>query len=288
MIHELKTCSVCGASDLKRISTEEHDGQLFGIYKCSSCDAELSAYDKYLKALKKAQQAEAKKAEDTVTETLTPPEEEPMNRTAVVNLASKVYKKAINSTLALTAQLEDFATVGTGTIVSPNGYFITNAHVVAEFEETQKAIVDYSEEVYGKNDRDYRFVADLAYVNPKYDLALLKTEPDAANKPVEFCYDDAFPGEDVYVIGNSKGEGLCILEGIVSDVHRSVGGKDYIMISAPVTRGNSGGPVFNSEGKMIGVVKGGHSDVNSMNFVIPIKTIIEFLQEAKDKENCEF
>ena len=155
-------------------------------------------------------------------------------------------------------------------------------------EETQKAIVDYSEEVYGKNDRDYRFVADLAYVNPKYDLALLKTEPDAANKPVEFCYDDAFPGEDVYVIGNSKGEGLCILEGIVSDVHRSVGGKDYIMISAPVTRGNSGGPVFNSEGKLIGVVKGGHSDVNSMNFVIPIKTIIEFLQEAKDKEDCDF
>ena len=68
----------------------------------------------------------------------------------------------------------------------------------------------------------------------------------------------------------------------------SVGGKEYIMITAPVTRGNSGGPVFNSEGKLIGVVKGGHSDVNSMNFVIPIKTIIEFLQEAKDKEDCDF
>ena len=287
MFNELKTCSVCGASELKRISTEEHDGQVFAVYKCSSCDAQLSSYDKYLKAQKKAQ-AEAKKAEDAVTETVVPPAEETANRTAAVNLASKVYKKAINSTLALAAQLEDFATVGTGTIVSPNGYFITNAHVVAEFEDSQKAIVDYSEEVYGKNDRDYRFVAELAYVNAKYDLALLKTEPDAANKPVEFCYEDAFPGEDVYVIGNSKGEGLCILEGIVSDVHRSVGGKEYIMITAPVTRGNSGGPVFNSEGKLIGVVKGGHSDVNSMNFVIPIKTIIEFLQEAKDKEDCDF
>ena len=286
-MYELKTCSVCGASELKRISTEEHDGQVFAVYKCSSCDAQLSSYDKYLKAQRKTQ-AEAKKAEDAVTETVVPPAEETANRTAVVNLASKVYKKAINSTLALAAQLEDFATVGTGTIVSPNGYFITNAHVVAEFEDSQKAIVDYSEEVYGKNDRDYRFVAELTYVNAKYDLALLKTEPDAANKPVEFCYEDAFPGEDVYVIGNSKGEGLCILEGIVSDVHRSVGGKEYIMITAPVTRGNSGGPVFNSEGKLIGVVKGGHSDVNSMNFVIPIKTIIDFLQEAKDKEDCDF
>lgn len=192
-MYELKTCSVCGASEIKRINTQEHDGQMFGIYKCSSCDAELSAYDKYLKSLRKAQ-AEAKKEEDTVKKTLTPHEEEPANRTAVVNLASKVYKKAINSTLALAAQLEDFATEGTGTIVSANGYFITNAHVVAEFEDTQKAIVDYSEEVYGKNDRDYRFVAELAYVNPKYDLALLKTEPDATIKPVEFCYEDAFPG----------------------------------------------------------------------------------------------
>ena len=288
MNYEITTCSICGAGNLKKIGIEEKDGQVFPKYKCPSCDTELSAYDKYLKELKKAQKAENTKVQDTVKETVTPPEEEPSNRTAVINLASKVYKKAINSTLALAAQLEDFATEGTGTIVSPNGYFITNAHVVAEFEDTQKAIVDYSEEVYGKNDRDYRFVAELAYVNPKYDLALLKTEPDATIKPVEFCYEDAFPGEDVYVIGNSKGEGLCILEGIVSDVHRSVGGKDYIMITAPVTRGNSGGPVFNSEGKLIGVVKGGHSDVNSMNFVIPIKTIIEFLQEAKDKEDCNF
>ena len=287
MVYDISTCPTCGASTLKVVENIEKEGQSFPIYKCLACDASISTYDKYLKAQKKTQ-AEAKKAEDAVTETVVPPAEETANRTAVVNLASKVYKKAINSTLALAAQLEDFATVGTGTIVSPNGYFITNAHVVAEFEDSQKAIVDYSEEVYGKNDRDYRFVAELAYVNAKYDLALLKTEPDAANKPVEFCYEDAFPGEDIYVIGNSKGEGLCILEGIVSDVHRSVGGKEYIMITAPVTRGNSGGPVFNSEGKLIGVVKGGHSDVNSMNFVIPIKTIIEFLQEAKDKEDCDF
>ena len=146
MNYEITTCPVCGASNLKKIGTEEKDGQIFPKYKCTSCDAEISTYDKYLKALKKAQQAEAKKAEETVKETLTPPEEEPANRTAVVNIASKVYKKAINSTLALAAQLEDFATEGTGTIVSANGYFITNAHVVAEFEDTQKDIVDYSEE----------------------------------------------------------------------------------------------------------------------------------------------
>ena len=61
-MYELKTCSVCGATGLKRISTEQHDGQAFGVYKCPSCDAELSAYDKYLKDLKKAQAAKADKA----------------------------------------------------------------------------------------------------------------------------------------------------------------------------------------------------------------------------------
>ena len=283
MVHEIKSCPVCGASELKRMSMEEHDGQVFGVYKCSSCDAELSAYDKYLKSLKKAQ-AEVKKEEDTVKETLIPPEEEPANRTVLINVASKVYKKAINSTIELAVKFGDFAAAGTGTVVSSDGYFITNAHVVARFEETQKRITDYSEEVYGKNDSEYRFTAELVCIDPKCDLALLKTEPDATIKPVEFSREDAFPGEDVYAIGNSKGEGLCILEGIVSDVHRTIDGEDYIMISAPVTHGNSGGPVFNSQGELIGIVRCGHNDVSSMNFVIPTKRILDFLQEAKERE----
>jgi len=177
---------------------------------------------------------------------------------------------------------------GTGTVVSENGYFITNAHVVAELEKNRRAVVNFCDNVFGQTDKNYRFVADLIYIDPSCDLALLKTDPDSSWKPVEFCYTEAFPGEDVYAIGNSKGEGLCIVEGIVSDIHRSIGGRDHIMISAPVTQGNSGGPVFNSEGKFIGIVKGGHTDVSAMNYVIPVKTIIDFLQEAKDKEDCDF
>ena len=60
------------------------------------------------------------------------------------------------------------------------------------------------------------------------------------------------------------------------------------MISAPVTHGNSGGPVFDVEGKLVGIVQSGRTDVSAMNYVIPIKTIIDFLQEAKDKEEIEF
>ena len=66
------------------------------------------------------------------------------------------------------------------------------------------------------------------------------------------------------------------------------GAIDAVMISAPVTHGNSGGPVFDAEGKLIGIVQSGRNDVSAMNYVIPIKTILDFLQEAKDKEDCDF
>ena len=289
MSYELKTCSVCGATNLKRISTEQHDGQVFGIYKCPSCDAELSAYDKYLKDVKKAMAA-MPKVEEKVKEEIKPAPEVPrQNRTAIVNIAADVYNKAIGSTLALIAKMDDGIMSGTGTMISEKGYFITNAHVVTELAKNHKTILNFSEEVYGQSgEHNYRFVADLIYANPAVDLALLKTEPNKELVPVTFATQDAFPGEAVYAIGNSKGEGLCIVEGIVSDVHRRIGAIDAIMISAPVTHGNSGGPVFDAEGKLIGIVQSGRTDVSAMNYVIPIKTINDFLQEAKDKEDCDF
>lgn len=289
MNYEMTTCPICGAGNLKKIGMEEKDGQVFPKYKCPSCDAELSTYDKYLKALKKAAAATPKVEEKSKTEIKSAPEVQPQNRTAIVNIAADVYNKAISSTLALIAKMEDGAMSGTGTMVSEKGYFITNAHVVTELAKNHKTILNFSEEVYGQSgEHNYRFVADLIYANPAIDLALLKTEPNKELVPVTFATQDAFPGEAVYAIGNSKGEGLCIVEGIVSDVHRRIGGIDAIMISAPVTHGNSGGPVFDAEGKLIGIVQSGRTDVSAMNYVIPIKTIIDFLQEAKDKEDCDF
>lgn len=289
MSYEITTCPICGAGNLKQTGVEEKDGQIFPKYKCPSCDAELSSYDKYQKALKKAQMQSAveSKEEKSVKEEV--PVSEPTQRTAYVNVAADVYKKAIKSTIALAATIDEGSKVGTGTLVSKNGYFITNAHVVTEISDNHKNIVDLCDDVYGAGgEHNFRFNADFVYANPELDLALLKTEPDESLVPAIFKTEEVCHGEAVYAIGNSKGEGLCIVEGIVSDVHRSIGGKDYIMVTAPVTHGNSGGPVFNAEGKLIGVVKGGRSDSSAMNYVIPIKTIIEFLQEAKDMEDCDF
>lgn len=282
MTYELKNCPVCGASELKKTGVEEKDGQLFGVYKCPCCDAVLSAYDKYVKEVK----AEKNKTSDVSKGAAST--NSPLGRKTIVNVAADVYKKSINTTLALAAKIDDFTMVGTGTIVSDNGFFVTNAHVVMQLSDNRKTIVNLSDEVYGESGEDnYRFTADVVYVNPLFDLALLKTEPDDALIPADMSDEDVMIGESVYAIGNSKGEGLCIVEGIVSDIYRKVGGKDYILITAPVSQGNSGGPVFNAEGKLIGIVKGGRSDVSSMNYVIPIKTLKAFLQEAQEKEDIK-
>ncbi len=286
-MYDLKICSVCGATELKQIGVEEKDGQAFGVYKCPSCDTQLSAYEKFLKAVKKETYT-AQKAEEIVEETLTPPSKETPRR-VVVNVAADVYKKAIGSTIELVAQMDDLGMSGTGTVIADSGYFITNAHVVMELDQKHKNVINMCEVIYGQSgENNYRFTADLIYANPALDLALLKTEPSASLVPVTFAKQDAFIGESVYAIGNSKGEGLCIVEGIVSDVHRKIRNIDAIMISAPVTNGNSGGPVFNADGEFIGIVQSGRKDVSAMNYVIPAKTIINFLQEAKDKEDCDF
>ena len=287
-MYELKTCSVCGATEIKRINTEQHDGLVFGIYKCSSCDAEISAYQKFLKEAKKAEK-EASIKEETAAESLAVPAEEHVSRRVVVSVAADVYRKAIGSTIELAAKMDDLTLSGTGTVISKNGYFITNAHVIMELDKDRKDVISMSEEVYGQGgENNYRFTADLIYADTAADIALLKTDPCDSLTPVTFAKQDAFIGESVYAIGNSKGEGLCIVEGIVSDVHRKIGNNDVIMISAPVTNGNSGGPVFNADGELIGIVQSGRKGVSAMNYVIPTKTILDFLNKAKEKEDCDF
>ena len=85
------------------------------------------------------------------------------------------------------------------------------------------------------------------------------------------------------VAGASKGEGLGIVDGIVSDTCREIGGRKLMMISAPVTTGYSGGPVLSADGEFIGMVTGGRDGETAMNYAIPSVTIRKFLASAEKK-----
>lgn len=134
---------------------------------------------------------------------------------------------------------------GSGFIVSPNGLIITNEHVLRSGSRIEVELLN------GK-----RYLAKALHKDSKNDLALLKIE--ATNlQPVLLGDSDAVElGEWVVGIGNPYGIGQSLMIGIVSAQKRTIPGAGYpplIQIDAAMNLGNSGGPLFNLDGKVIGI-----------------------------------
>lgn len=135
---------------------------------------------------------------------------------------------------------------GSGFIVSADGFVVTNNHVVGKAEEI-KVILDDGTEL----------DATLKGTDPKTDLALLKVDTDKALPYVEFgSSENTRAGDWVVAIGNPFGLGGTVTTGIVSARGRDINAgpyDDFLQIDAPINKGNSGGPLFSLEGKVVGV-----------------------------------
>ena len=109
------------------------------------------------------------------------------------------------------------------------------------------------------------------------------------NKRVDYSvklgyYEPVRTGEKVVTIGNSKGEGMAITEGLVSDKERKVCKKSKILISVPINNGNSGSPLFNVKGLVVAVIASGKKDAVVMNYAIPIRDAINFIKNIERTE----
>ena len=136
--------------------------------------------------------------------------------------------------------------LGSGFIISPDGYVVTNNHVVDKASEISVNLQDHR-----------KFEAKLIGVDPKTDLALLKIKSDEPLPYVTFGdSDQSLPGDWVVAIGNPFGLGGSVTVGVVSargrDLH-SGPYDDFIQIDAPINKGNSGGPTFNLNGEVVGI-----------------------------------
>ncbi|KAA2311478.1 DegQ family serine endoprotease [Pseudooceanicola sediminis] len=135
--------------------------------------------------------------------------------------------------------------LGSGFVISEDGYIVTNNHVIENADEIQ--IEFFEGEVMD---------AKLIGTDPNTDIALLKVETD---KPLPFVTfgnsDSARVGQWVVAMGNPLGQGFSVSAGIVSARNRALSGTydDYIQTDAAINRGNSGGPLFNMDGEVIGV-----------------------------------
>lgn len=173
--------------------------------------------------------------------------------------------------------------VGSGFIVSPDGYVVTNNHVVDGADEVTVSLNDGG-----------RYRAIVKGRDAKSDLALLKIEADKALPYVEFG-DSAGTrvGDWVLAVGNPFGLGGTVTAGIVSARGRDIRDgivDDYLQVDAPINRGNSGGPLFDGSGRVIGVNTAIYSPSGGsvgIGFAIPAETAKLVVAQLRDQGRIE-
>lgn len=149
-----------------------------------------------------------------------------------------------------TGEVQMFVGLGSGTIIHPDGYIITNRHVVMMPDNTVAKLAYVT-----LSDRR-EFKARVLAVDDKADIAIVKVEE--RNLPfARFADSDkARVGDPVYAIGNPLGVGMSVSSGIVSALGRSGLGlnyEDFIQTDAAINHGNSGGPLVDFEGRILGM-----------------------------------
>ncbi len=155
--------------------------------------------------------------------------------------------------------------LGSGVIISPEGYVLTNQHVVAQASSITVRLADQQE-----------YAANLVGADPKSDLAVIRIENAGSLPYIQMGRsDDLMIGETVLAIGNPFGLSHTVTTGVVSAVNRTVqtGGRtyhDFIQTDASINPGNSGGPLLNIRGELIGINTAIYQQAEGIGFAIPI------------------
>ena len=175
-------------------------------------------------------------------------------------------------------RMREARSLGSGFIISPDGYVVTNNHVIDGADEIEVFLTD-----------GQRLAAELVGRDDKTDLAVLKVDAGTDLPFVEFGdSDSAVVGDWVMAIGNPFGLGGSVTLGIVSARNRDIQSGPYdqfIQTDASINQGNSGGPLFDMNGKVVGIntaiiARGGSS--LGIGFAVPVnlaRPVIEQLSE---------
>ncbi|MBB3228461.1 serine protease Do [Luteibacter sp. Sphag1AF] len=170
--------------------------------------------------------------------------------------------------------------LGSGFIISSDGYVLTNNHVVDNAEEVQVRLQDRR-----------TLTAKVVGTDPQYDIALLKVDGGALPAVSIGDSRQLKAGQWVLAIGSPFGFDYTVTQGIVSAVGRNLGSGDqpytsFIQTDVPINRGNSGGPLFNLQGQVVGVNSQIYSSTGGYQgvaFSIPIDVAMNVVQQIKEK-----
>jgi serine protease Do len=167
--------------------------------------------------------------------------------------------------------------LGSGFFISPDGYAVTNNHVVDHAKSVQVATDD------GK-----KYAAKVIGTDPKTDLALIKVAGKDDFDYVKFENSAPRIGDWVVAVGNPFGLGGTVTAGIISAQGRDIGSGayNYLQIDAPINKGSSGGPTFDMNGDVVGVNTAIYSPSGGsvgIGFDIPAQTAQSVIAQLKDK-----
>ena len=205
----------------------------------------------------------------------------PVSTTTTAKPVAAIYDQACNEVVGITTevtytnffgQTSSSAVSGSGFIVSPDGYILTNYHVIEYAYKGNYAITVMLHD-------GTRYEASIVGVEDCNDIAVLKIDASGLD-PVTFGDSDKLSvGDDVYAVGNPLGElEFSMTTGHVSALDRLITTDEsseainMFQIDAAVNSGNSGGPVYNANGEVVGIVTAKYSDtgVEGLGFAIPI------------------
>ena len=217
------------------------------------------------------------------------------------NTQSSSYEKAINKAIDTVVQITTTSTtttqdyfgqsysgtstaLGSGVIISSDGYIVTNNHVVSDAENISVEL----------NSGD-TYEATIVGTDSKTDLALIKIEATGLSYSSLVDSDTLSLGQEVVAIGNSLGKGTSCTNGIISALNREVTINNYtmtlILTNAEINSGNSGGGLFDMNGNLVGIVNAKISSssqssttatVEGMGYAIPSNTVTKIVNELKN------
>jgi serine protease Do len=168
--------------------------------------------------------------------------------------------------------------LGTGFVISPDGYIITNNHVI---EDVDKIEVQFED---GK-----KYDATVVGRDPRTDVALIRVEPDGTLPALPLGDSDSVrPGDWVVAIGNPFGLAHTVTAGIVSARHREINQDpdarrfdDFLQTDAAINPGNSGGPLINLSGEVIGINTAINPRANTIGFAVPVNIAKDVLPQLR-------
>jgi serine protease Do len=211
------------------------------------------------------------------------------NQPGVVNIQSTqfvrsygyygdTYDQFFSEFFGVRPQAQRQTSLGSGFIIDEEGYILTNHHVISNADEV--VILQGTD----KNPKQVK--AKVIGTDPIIDLALLKlVNPPAKLKPLTLGDSDKIRvGQTAIAMGNPFGLSGTVTRGIVSSLHRSIGQgpyDDFLQTDASINFGNSGGPLFNIKGEVIGINTAIQANGRGIGFAIPINLVKRLVPQLK-------